>query len=29
MMTNMRNTTVDKIGDYKVLTFKDVEKRLC
>ena len=22
----MRNTTVEKIGDYKVLTFKDVEK---
>ena len=26
MMTNMRNTTVEKIGDYKVLTFKDVER---
>ena len=26
MMTNMRNTPVDKIGDYKVLTFKDVER---
>ena len=26
MMTNMRNTRVEKIGDYKVLTFKDVEK---
>lgn len=26
MMTKMRNTPVDKIGDYKVLTFKDIEK---
>ena len=26
MMTNMRNTPADKIGDYKVLTFKDVER---
>ena len=26
MMTNMRNTPVEKIGKYKVLTFKDVEK---
>ena len=26
MMTNMRNTTVEKIGDYKVLTFKDIDK---
>ena len=26
MMTNMRNTPIDKIGDYKVLTFKDVER---
>lgn len=26
MMTKMRNTKIDKIGDYKVLTFKDVEK---
>ena len=26
MMTKMRNTDVEKIGDYKVLTFKDVEK---
>ena len=26
MMTNMRNTPVEKIGDYKVLTFKDVER---
>ena len=26
MMTNMRNTPVEKIGEYKVLTFKDVEK---
>ena len=26
MMTNMRNTPVEKIGDYKVLTFKDIEK---
>lgn len=26
MMTNMRNTPVEKIGEYKVLKFKDVEK---
>jgi phosphoglucomutase len=26
MMTNMRNTPVEKIGDYKVVTFKDIEK---
>ena len=26
MMTNMRNTPVEKIGEYKVLTFKDVKK---
>ncbi len=26
MMTNMRNTPIEKIGDYKVLTFKDIEK---
>ena len=26
MMTNMRNTPGEKIGEYKVLTFKDVEK---
>ena len=26
MMEDMRNTPVEKIGDYKVLTFKDVEK---
>ena len=26
MMTNMRNTPVEQIGNYKVLTFKDVEK---
>ncbi|MBR0491762.1 MAG: phospho-sugar mutase [Clostridia bacterium] len=26
MMTDMRNTPVEKIGDYKVLTFKDIEK---
>lgn len=26
MMTNMRNTPVEKIGEYKVLTFKDIEK---
>ena len=26
MMTNMRNTSIEKIGDYKVLEFKDVEK---
>lgn len=26
MMTNMRNTPVDKIGNYKVLTFKDIKK---
>ena len=26
MMTNMRNTSLDKIGDYKVLEFKDIEK---
>jgi len=26
MMTNMRNTPVEKIGEYKVLTFKDVDK---
>ena len=26
MMTNMRNTDIEKMGDYKVLTFKDVDK---
>jgi phosphoglucomutase len=26
MMTKMRNTDIEKIGEYKVLTFKDVEK---
>ncbi len=26
MMTGMRNTPVEKIGEYKVLTFKDIEK---
>ena len=26
MMTRMRNTPVEEIGDYKVLTFKDIEK---
>lgn len=26
MMTNMRNNLVEKIGDYKVLTFKDVKE---
>jgi len=26
MMLNMRNTSIDKIGDYKVLVFKDVDK---
>ena len=26
MMTQMRNTPVEKIGDYKVLTFKDIDK---
>ena len=26
MMTKMRNTDIKRIGDYKVLTFKDVEK---
>ena len=26
MMTKMRNTDIEKIGDYKVLTFKDVEQ---
>ncbi|MCI8444497.1 MAG: phospho-sugar mutase [Clostridia bacterium] len=26
MMSNMRNTPVEKIGEYKVLTFKDIEK---
>ena len=26
MMTNMRNTPIEKIGDYKVLTFKDIDK---
>ena len=26
MMTNMRNTPVEKIGDYKVLTFKDIDR---
>ena len=26
MMTNMRNTPINKIGDYKVLEFKDIEK---
>lgn len=26
MMTNMRNTPVEKIGEYKVLKFKDIDK---
>ena len=26
MMTNMRNTAIEKIGNYNVLTFKDVQK---
>lgn len=26
MMTKMRNTDIEKVGDYKVLTFKDVDK---
>lgn len=26
MMTKMRNTNIEKVGDYQVLTFKDVEK---
>ena len=26
MMTKMRNTDINKIGDYEVLTFKDIEK---
>ena len=26
MMTNMRNTDIEKIGDYKVLTFKDIDE---
>ncbi len=26
MMTKMRNTEIEQIGDYKVLTFKDIEK---
>lgn len=26
MMTNMRNTTIEKIGGYKVLNFKDINK---
>ena len=26
MMTTMRNTPIEKIGDYKVVTFKDIEK---
>ena len=26
MMTNMRNTPVQKIGEYKVLTFKDIDR---
>ena len=26
MMTNMRNTPISKIGEYKVLTFKDIQK---
>ena len=26
MMTNTRNRDIEKIGDYKVLTFKDIEK---
>ena len=26
MMTNIRNTPVEKIGDYKVLTFKDIDR---
>ena len=28
MMTNMRNTPVEKIGNYKVLEFKDIEKNI-
>ena len=28
MMTNMRNTPVSKIGEYEVLTFKDIQKDL-
>lgn len=26
MMSNMRNTSIEKIGDYKVLTFKDIDR---
>lgn len=26
MMTNMRNTPIERIGDYKVLTFKDIDR---
>ncbi len=26
MMSNMRNTPIEKIGDYKVLTFKDIDR---
>ncbi len=26
MMTKLRNTDIEKIGDYRVLTFKDIEK---
>lgn len=26
MMNKLRNTTIEKIGDYQVLTFKDIEK---
>ena len=26
MMSDMRNTPIEKIGDYKVLTFKDIDK---
>lgn len=26
LMTNMRNTPIDKIGEYKVITFKDIDR---
>ncbi len=28
MMTNMRNTLIERIGKYKVLTFKDIDKNI-
>ncbi|MNT66545.1 Phosphoglucomutase [compost metagenome] len=29
MMTNMRNTKIDRIGNYKVLSFKDYDLDIC